>query len=108
MSARDDVEHTLTSLGGTGQPARGAPEAAGYSFQLSASIDETNLDDWNSLRDGDGDVFLAPGFIAAVERSMGGEVKSWTLVVYDEKYRPAAAACLSQASPAARAKGRAH
>ena len=95
MSSRDDVEHALTKLGGTSQPVRGVPEATGYTFQLSASIDETNLDDWNSLRDGDGDIFMAPGFIAAVERSMGGEVKCWTLVVYDEKHSPVATACLS-------------
>ncbi len=66
-----------------------------YTFQLSESIGETNLDDWNSLRDGDRDVFMSPGFVAAVEQSMGREVKCWTLVVYDEKHRPAATACLS-------------
>ena len=73
----------------------GWPETAGYCFRLSDSIDETNLDDWNSLRAGQRDVFMAPGFIAAVERSMGGMVKCWTLIVYDEKHRPAATACLS-------------
>ncbi len=95
MSWRDDIEHALAKSGGTDQPVRGEPDATGYTFRLSESIDETNLEDWNSLRDGDRDVFMAPGFIAAVEQSMGREVKCWTLVVYDEKHRPAATACLS-------------
>jgi predicted N-acyltransferase len=90
MSWRGAVEHALTKSGVTSQP-----NAPGYTFRLSESIDETNLDDWNSLRDGDRDVFMAPGFIAAVEQSMGREVKCWTLVVYDEQHRPAATACLS-------------
>ena len=94
MSWRDEVERALTRSRGTGQPARRA-EGERLQLRLSESIEETNLDDWNSLRDGDGDVFMAPGFIAAVEQSMGREVKCWTLVVYDEQQRPAATACLS-------------
>lgn len=67
----------------------------GYSCQLFDSIEQTDLDDWNRVRLGDPELFMDPRFIATVEKTMAGEGKFWTLLVYDEQNRPMASACLS-------------
>src|SRR5438552_4111031 len=53
------------------------PEPARYSSSLKDSINDTNLEDWNSLRAGEHDVFMDPRFIAAVERSLEPGARSW-------------------------------
>lgn len=67
----------------------------GYCYTLASSIAQTNLDQWRQLRQGETDPFMDPRFIAAVERTMGGESRSWTVIVQDEEGRAAATACLS-------------
>jgi len=65
-----------------------------YSYTLASSIAQTNLDRWWQLCSREPDPFMDPRFIAAVERSMGGEARFWTLIVEDEQGRAAATACL--------------
>jgi len=66
-----------------------------YGCRLWDSIRQTDLEDWERLRQGAGDPFMDPRFVEAVERSMGPEARFWTLIVDDERGRPAASACVS-------------
>ena len=65
-----------------------------YSCHVSESIEQTNWNDWKRICSDD-DVFMSAGFFTAVQRSMAAEVRCWTLLVYDDENKPAAAAFVS-------------
>jgi predicted N-acyltransferase len=65
-----------------------------YSYSIFGSIDKTPLDEWNTLCQDPGEIFMDPRFITSVECSMGDEAKYWTLIIYDDHQYPVAIACL--------------
>jgi hypothetical protein len=66
-----------------------------YRCTLSNSIRPTNLEDWEQLCQPGGDLFMDPRFLEVVETSMAGDVRFWNVIVYDDRGRPAASACVS-------------
>jgi len=74
--------------------ARWLPGMAGYTYSLLPSISERDESEWQPFAR-PGDAVMDPRFLAAVERSMGGEAKFWNVVVRDPAGEPAAAAVLS-------------
>jgi len=66
-----------------------------YACTLSNSIRQTNLEDWEQVHQAEGDPFMDPCFLDAVETSMSGEARFWNVIVYDDLGRPAAIACVS-------------
>lgn len=66
----------------------------GYTSRLYDSIHEVPLDAWLSLRRNENDLVMSPGFLGAVEATMGSTGRFWSLLVFDGEGRPAASACL--------------
>lgn len=58
------------------------------------SIRDVDWDEWNQLRDPEGDPFMDPRYILAVENSMASDCRFRHVVVRDEFDEPIAAACL--------------
>jgi hypothetical protein len=79
---------------GAGPCARWVPGLAGYTCSLLPSISERDTRAWEPFVRPD-DAVMDPRFLAAVERSMGGEAKFWYVVFRGPAGRPAAAAVLS-------------
>jgi len=65
-----------------------------YNCRLFRSIGQIDADAWNALRRAQGDPFLDPRFLAAVEVSLGDSLRLWYAVIRDRSERPAAIACL--------------
>jgi predicted N-acyltransferase len=65
-----------------------------YSASLYESIRDVDADEWNRLRDPRADVFMHPGFVAAVENSFADICRFRRVIVRDEHGHPMAAACL--------------
>jgi hypothetical protein len=70
------------------------PGPAGYSFSLLPSITQRDAREWEPFAR-PGDAVMDPRFLAAVEKSMGGEAQFWNVVFRGPAGRPAAAAFLS-------------
>ncbi len=69
-------------------------DLAGYTCSLLRSISQRDLREWQPFVR-PGDAVMDPRFLAAAERSMGGEAKFWNIVVRDRAGVPVAAAVLS-------------
>lgn len=67
----------------------------GYSFRLYDSIDKVPQEAWLALRRSEADLYMSPGFIATVEKTMGAAGRFWSLLVFDDEGRPAGCASLS-------------
>jgi predicted N-acyltransferase len=65
-----------------------------YSASVYESIRDVDLEEWNRVRDPHGDPFMHPGFVAAVENSLGHICRFRQIVVRDEHGVPMATACL--------------
>jgi predicted N-acyltransferase len=79
----------------TGQRRRDSlPGPVGYTYSLLRSISGRDVREWEPFVR-PGDAVMDQRFLAAVERSMGGEAKLWNVVFRDPAGRPAAAAVLS-------------
>jgi hypothetical protein len=70
------------------------PGLAGHTCSLLPSISERDAREWGPFVR-PGDAVMDPRFLAAVERSMGGETRFWNVVIRGPAGRPAAAAVLS-------------
>jgi predicted N-acyltransferase len=67
-----------------------------YTYQLFNSIDEVDLVDWEYVRSACSEpIFMDRRFVAAVEVSMRQSCSFQYVIVYNEKTRPVACACLS-------------
>jgi predicted N-acyltransferase len=64
-------------------------------YSVYNSIRDVDVEEWNSLRDASRDPFMEPGFIAAVENSMGSVCRVRHVIVRNKIGRPLAIACLS-------------
>ena len=80
-----------------GRPSDGAPRPRLLACQHSVyeSIREVDASEWNSVRIASEDPFMDPGFIEAVENSMGNVCRFRHVIFRDKSGRPLAAACLS-------------
>jgi predicted N-acyltransferase len=65
-----------------------------YTASVYDTIRDVDPDEWNRVRDPDADPFMDPGFVAAVENSLGETCRFRPLVIRDELGQPVAAACL--------------
>jgi predicted N-acyltransferase len=65
-------------------------------FSIYDSIRDVDVDEWNRVRNPRHDPFMDPGFIEAVENSMGTVCRFRHVVVRDKSGTPIAAACLSR------------
>lgn len=66
-----------------------------YRFEIWNSIDEVNLNDWNSLQRKPVDLFMQTRFIKAIEQSMNDQCQFRYLIVYNEQEETVASSCLS-------------
>ncbi len=73
----------------------GTEDSVACQFSVYDSIRDVDVDEWNSVRNPHRDPFMDPGFIEAVENSMGTACRFRHVVVRDKRGRPIAAACLS-------------
>ena len=73
---------------------RWVPGLAGYTCSLLPSISQREVREWEPFVR-PGDAVMDPRFLAAVERSMGGEAQFRNVVCRDPAGVPAAAAVLS-------------
>ncbi|HEV7998649.1 MAG TPA: GNAT family N-acetyltransferase [Planctomycetaceae bacterium] len=64
-------------------------------YTVYKSICDVDAEEWNGLRNASRDPFMDPGFIEAVENSMGSVCRFRHVVVRDKAGHPLAAACLS-------------
>ncbi|HEV8004350.1 MAG TPA: GNAT family N-acetyltransferase [Planctomycetaceae bacterium] len=65
-----------------------------YTVSVYDTIRDVDPDEWNRVRDPHADPFMDPGFVAAVENSLGNTCRFRPLLVRDEQGQPVAAACL--------------
>ena len=72
-----------------------AQDTPACQYTVYKSIREVDAEEWNALRNASRDPFMDPGFIEAVENSMGSVCRFRHVVVRDKAGRPLAAACLS-------------
>ncbi len=72
-----------------------AQDTLAYQYTVYTAIRDVDAEEWNGLRNASRDPFMDPGFIEAVENSMGSVCRFRHVVVRDKAGRPLAAACLS-------------
>jgi predicted N-acyltransferase len=65
-----------------------------YTCDLYGAIDEVDAGAWNSLLRKDGDPFMDPRFLQAVERGLGERARTRYVLIRDTKKQPVASACL--------------
>src|SRR5580700_3220801 len=65
-----------------------------YTASVYDSIRDVDPDEWNRVRDPQADPFMHPGFVAAVENSLGHICRFRQVLVRDEHGHPVASACL--------------
>src|SRR5580704_2155204 len=65
-----------------------------YTVSVYDTIRDVDPDEWNRVREPHSDPFMDPGFVAAVENSLGNTCRFRQLLVRDEQGQPVAAACL--------------
>jgi predicted N-acyltransferase len=65
-----------------------------YTVSVYDTIRDVDPYEWNRVRDPDADPFMDPGFVAAVENSLGSTCRFRQLLVRDEQGQVVAAACL--------------
>lgn len=75
-------------------PSTPAHEQTSCRYEVFRGIREADLAAWNSLRRDDGDPFMDPCFLEAVETGMAADSKFWHVVFYDDEGGPAATATL--------------
>jgi len=73
----------------------GSADPVACQFSIYDSIRDVDVDEWNRVRKPRHDPFMDPGFIEAVENSMGTVCRFRHVVVRDKSGTPIAAACLS-------------
>ncbi len=71
-----------------------SPARLAYTVSVYDTIRDVDPDEWNRVRDPDADPFMDPGFVAAVENSLGSTCRFRPLLIRDEEGQPVAAACL--------------
>jgi hypothetical protein len=70
-----------------------------YTYRLFASIDDIDLAAWEQVRSECGaSITMDPRFVGAVELSMKQSCRFWYVIVYEDKGRPVACACLTAIS----------
>jgi predicted N-acyltransferase len=71
-----------------------SPARLAYTASVYDSIRDVDPDEWNRVRDPRSDPFMEPGFVAAVENSLGNICRFRQIIIRDEEGEPVAAACL--------------
>lgn len=78
---------------GSGESVEVRP-SSGYAYTLYSGIREVDSNVWNRLRRGNGDPFMDPRFLEAVEVGMAPVSRFWHVVFHDDNGAPAAIASL--------------
>src|ERR1700685_4361886 len=78
----------------TGAPRTGLEPPGNHHCEVYGSVREADWDEWNSLRDPQGDPFFDPRYVLAVENSLGNVCRFRHAVIRDEERKVAAIACL--------------